>query len=709
MMLFTRQSMVLPRDGALRPLALALHGMCLSAVSLSGAVAAQGSAPEVPALPDVVVSANYENGVGASDAASEGMVTRSLLQRRPTLRPAEVLEFVPGVIVSQHSGDGKANQYYLRGFNLDHGTDFATHLDGMPVNMPTHAHGQGYTDLNFLIPELLQSIHYRKGLYAAEDGDFSSAGSARLSLVDSLPRGLASVTVGERQFYRALLAKSVALSAGTLLYALEGASNDGPWQNPENYRRFNGVLRYSLAEGGTKHSLTAMAYTSRWRSTDQVPRRAIDSGLIGRYGAIDTSDHGDTRRYSLSWQMLRAVDGGEWAASAYAIRSHLNLLSNFTYYLDNPVEGDQFAQVESRRVLGGSLSRLWQGRLVGLESDSTLGVQWRRDSLRPVGLYPARDGQRTGVTQESRVEQNSVGVYARNETRWLPWLRTVTGVRADRLKVDVTSNIDANSGARGAWVNSPKFSLILGPWARSEFFLNWGQGFHSNDARGITARVTARTREAIDPAVPLVRTQGREIGFRSEWIPGLQSSVALWQLDMASELVFVGDAGETEASGASRRHGVEFNNHYRATPWLMLDLDLALSQARFRQIQGDAPNAGRHVPGAVNKVVSAGATLSGLGPWSGQLQLRYFGPRPLIEDNSVRSQGTTLAYARVGYPLSADTRVTLDVFNLFNRRVSDIDYYYASRLPGEPAEGVSGIHSHPAEPRTLRVTLSTHF
>ena len=687
-----------------RPLALALH-----ALSLGGASAAQAALPELPTLPDVVVSANYENGVGTSDAASEGLVTRNLLQRRPVLRPAEVLEFVPGVIVSQHSGDGKANQYYLRGFNLDHGTDFATHLDGMPVNMPTHAHGQGYTDLNFLIPELLQSIHYRKGLYAAEDGDFSSAGSARLSLVDSLPQGLASVTVGERQFKRALLAKSVELRAGSLLYALEGASNDGPWQNPENYRRLNGVLRYSLAEGGTKHSLTAMAYTSRWHSTDQVPKRAIDSGLIGRYGAIDPSDHGDAQRYSLSWQMLRSVDGGEWAASAYAIRSRLKLFSNFTYYLDNPVDGDQFEQAESRQVLGGGLSRLWQGQLAGLESNTTLGVQWRKDSLRPVGLYAARDGQRTGVTQESRVEQSSVGVHAQNETRWLPWLRTVAGLRADRLKVDVTSNIDANSGARSAWINSPKFSLILGPWARSEIFLNWGQGFHSNDARGITARVTARTGEAIDPAVPLVRTQGREIGFRSEWIPGLQSSVALWQLDMASELVFVGDAGETEASGASRRHGVEFNNHYRATPWLILDLDLALSQARFRQMQGDAPNAGRHVPGAVNKVLSAGATVIGLGPWSGQFQLRYFGPRPLIEDDSVRSLGTTLAYVRVAYLLSADTRVTLDVFNLFNRRVSDIDYYYASRLPGEPAGGVSDIHSHPAEPRTLRLSLSTHF
>ncbi len=686
------------------PLVLALACAFMARDSL-----AQTSGPDAPTLADVVVMGNYQNSVGSTDAASEGLVTRKLLQSRPTLRPAEVLEFVPGVIVSQHSGDGKANQYYLRGFNLDHGTDFATHLDSMPVNMPTHAHGQGYTDLNFLIPELLQSIHYRKGLYAAEDGDFSSAGSARLSLVDRLPKGLASVTLGERQFTRGLLAKSVELNAGTLLYALEGAYNNGPWQNPQNYRRVNGTLRYSLAEGATRHSLTAMAYTSQWHSTDQVPQRAIDSGLIGRYGTIDPTDHGKTSRYSLSWQMLKPEDDGEWTASAYFIRSRLALFSNFTYYLDNPVDGDQFEQAESRNVMGGSLSRMWKGSLVGLASNTTVGAQWRRDSLSPVGLYTAKDGVRTGVTQESRVRQNSVGLFAQNETRWLPWLRSVAGLRADRSSVDVTSNIDANSGERTAWINSPKLSLIFGPWAKSEVFLNWGYGFHSNDARGMTARVTAKTGEAIDPAIPLVRTRGREIGFRSEWLPGLQSSVALWQLDIASELVFVGDAGETEASGASRRHGVEFNNHYVAAPWLILDADLALSQARFRHIQGDAPNAGRQVPGAVQKVLSAGATVTDLGPWFGQLQVRYFGPRPLIEDNSVRSKGSTLTYARIGYRINADSRLSLDVFNLLNRKVSDIDYYYTSRLRGEPAEGFTDIHAHPAEPRTLRVTLSMNF
>lgn len=696
---------------AMRVLAWALAcGLGTSAWAQTAAGASDAQVSEI------VVKGNYNNAVGSSTAASEGTVTAKLIQSRPTLRPAEVLEFVPGVIVSQHSGDGKANQYYLRGFNLDHGTDFATFLDGMPVNMPTHAHGQGYSDLNFLIPELVSNIHYRKGLYAAEDGDFSSAGTARIQLMDQLPGsstgangGMGSLTLGGNGYARALAAKSTALTTGTLLAAVEAAHNDGPWANPEHFQRFNGLLRYSLSEGGVKQSLTLMAYTAKWDSTDQVPQRAVNSGQIGRFDAIDPSDHGQTRRSSLSWNALKVVDDGEWRANAYAIHSHLDLFSNFTYFLDNPVNGDQFEQAENRRVFGGSLSRLWTGTLAGRDTQNTLGVQVRHDRLSPVGLYTAEGGVRTGLTQESRVRETSVGLYGQNDTRWLPWLRSIAGIRTDRVNADVTSNITANSGERSAWISSPKLSMIFGPWSQTEFFANTGWGFHSNDARGMTARVTAKTGDPIASAVPLVRTKGSELGLRTEIIPGLQSSVALWQLRLNSELVFVGDAGETEASGASRRRGIEFNNHYLATPWLLLDGDVAFSQARFSTPQGEDPNMGTQVPGSVRTVVSLGATVTEFGRWFGQAQLRYFGPRPLIEDNSVRSKGTTLAYARVGYKLDARTKVSVDVFNLFNRKVSDIDYFYTSRLRGEPLEGVNDVHSHPAEPRTVRLTLTVGF
>jgi hypothetical protein len=674
--------------------------------AISGLAAAQTE----PAAFDVVeVHGNYLNGVGSSDAASQGSVTSNLIESRPTLRPGEILEFVPGVIVSQHSGDGKANQYYLRGFNLDHGTDFATVVDGMPVNMPTHAHGEGYTDLNWLIPELIARIDYRKGPYYSDEGDFASAGSAHIRLSDTLPRGLASASLGSDRFTRMLIADSTVLGRGAALYALDAGHDDGPWQHPENFRHVSAVLRYSTGDTDRHSSLTAMAYSARWGATDQIPLRAVDSGLIGRFDAIDPSDHGNTSRYSLSFGHQRMLEDGELRLSAYAIDSRLDLYSDFTYFLDDPVQGDQFEQAEHRNVFGGVASRSWNLPLAAGSSTETLGLQLRHDRLDPVGLYGAVGGERAGTIQESTVRETSVGLYAEFSAQWTPWFRSLAGVRADRFFLDVESSIAANSGRRQAGIVSPKLSLVFGPWRGTEYFANFGYGFHSNDARGVTESVTPKERLPATASPALVRSRGGELGLRSEPIEGLQSSLALWQLDLDSELVFSGDAGDTRPSGRSRRYGIELNNHYAVTSWLLLDGDLALSRAIFTTDQGSAPNRGRYVPGSANTVASVGATVNHLGPYFGQLQLRDFGPRPLIEDNSQRSRSTTLVYARAGAWIGKDTRLVLDVFNLFDRQASDIDYYYTSRLRGEPAAGVPDIHFHPAAPRTVRLTLSASF
>ncbi len=673
---------------------------------LSGLGAAQTADSKIEV---VEVRGNYLNGVGTSDAASQGAVTSNLIGSRPTLRPGEVLEFVPGVIVSQHSGDGKANQYYLRGFNLDHGTDFATFVDGMPVNMPTHAHGQGYTDLNWLIPELIDRIDYRKGTYYPDQGDFASAGSARVRLADTLPRGLASASMGADRFARGLIADSAALGGGNLLYALEAGHADGPWQHPDNFRHVSAVLRYSTGDVDNRSTLTAMGYSVRWDATDQIPLRAVQSGLIGRFGAIDPSDHGNTSRYSLSYSHLQGLDDGELKLSAYAIDSRLDLFSDFTFFLDNPVQGDQFEQAEHRNVFGGAASRSWHLPLFGATSTQTLGLQVRHDRLDPVGLYEAVGGKRAGTIQESTVRETSVGVYAESSVHWTPWFRSLAGLRTDRLFFDIESSIAANSGKREAGIARPKLSLIVGPWRHVEYFANFGYGFHSNDARGVTESVTPKERLPAAASPALVRSRGSELGLRAEAIEGLQTSMALWQLDLDSELVFSGDAGDTQPSGKSRRHGIEINNHYALTSWLLLDADFALSRANFTTVQGSASNLGRYVPGSANTVISAGATVNHLGPWFGQLQVRDFGPRPLIEDNSQRSRSTTLVYARIGAWIGKDMKLALDVFNVFDRHASDIDYYYASRLRGEPAAGINDIHFHPVEPRSIRLTLSASF
>ncbi|HEX4325191.1 MAG TPA: TonB-dependent receptor [Burkholderiales bacterium] len=668
----------------------------------------RGAEPAQPSsLPAVEVLGNYENGVSSGNAASQGSVTSKLIEGRPILRTGEVLEFVPGLIVTQHSGDGKANQYFLRGFNLDHGTDFATYVDGMPVNMRSHAHGQGYTDLNFLIPELVRRIDYLKGPYYASEGDFSSAGAAHIGLADTLTGGVASLTLGQHDYQRALLANSFDFASGHLLYGLDLAHNNGPWDNPEGLRKFSANLRYSSGSASDGYSLTAMAYQSHWNSTDQVAQRAVAGGLIDRFGAIDPSDAGDTARYSLSFTRRKLDADGETRFNAYYVQSRLQLFSDFTYFLGNPAQGDQFEQAEQRKMAGFDLSRVWFGRVAGFDTENTIGLQSRYDRLSPVALFATQARAQLSTISSSRVREASAGLYVENVMHWLPWLRSIAGLRHDAYAFAVDSSVAGNSGRVSASITSPKLSLVFGPWAKTEFFLNYGQGFHSNDARGTTETVTPKEGLPASPVTPLVKTHGEEIGLRSEIVPGLQSSLALWRLDMASELVFAGDAGDTQPSRPSRRQGVEWNNHY-STQWgrlrALLDIDLAVSHARYTQ---DDP-AGNTIPGSIAKVASAGLTLA-QGAYSAALQLRYFGPRPLIEDNSVRSASTTLAYLRLGWQAAPRLRVSFDVYNLFNRQASDIDYYYASRLPGEAAGGVNDVHFHPVEPRNARLTLRYGF
>jgi len=655
--------------------------------------------------PEVEVLGTYETGVGTSDSASEGRITARRVETRPALRPGEVLEYVPGVIITQHSGDGKANQYFLRGFNLDHGTDISINVAGMPVNMPTHAHGQGYADLNFLIPELVSGIDYRKGPYYAEVGDFSAAGAAYIEYANTLPSTIGSVTLGEHDYKRGLLAGSPSFAGGTLLYGIELMGQDGPWDNPEKFGKINTVLRYSRGDKADGFNVTGMAYSAHWNATDQIPQRAVDQGLISRFGAIDPTDGGASSRYSLSYEQHHDFAGGRAMVDAYAIRSDLTLFSNFTFFLDDPINGDQFEQHENRTVLGLHPRVEFYNKLAGRDNIFKVGLQVRRDDIDPLALYHTVAQAIIGVTREDTVKETSVGIYVEDTLHVTEKFRTIVGVRADRYNFDVDSNIPVNSGTASDSIVSPKLSLIFGPWAKTEYFINYGYGFHSNDARGTT--ITVDPTDRVTPAEkvdPLVRSKGAEIGVRTEIIPNVESSLSLWELRLDSELLFVGDAGTTEPSRPSKRTGIEWTNHYKPYSWLLLDLDLSASRTRFT----DEDPAGDYIPGSLERVVSFGVTVDSLGPWFGMLQYRYFGPRPLIEDNSVRSQSTQLTNLRVGYKIESKWRVHMDVFNLFDREDHDIDYFYASQLRGEAAP-VDDIHFHPIEPRTFRVTFAGYF
>jgi hypothetical protein len=679
----------------------------------SAATAPRAEAPptlspaELAAQEDAAARLREADLVGRAVAGSQGVVPKEVLETRPVYRVGEFLEVTPGLIVTQHSGEGKANQYFLRGFNLDHGTDLAITADGMPINMRTHGHGQGYADTNFLIPELVRSLEFRKGPYYAEEGDFASAGAIHLDYLSTLPRNFGQIEVGSFNYRRAVAGMSVPVGLGTWLLAGEYVYNDGPWERPDEFTKLNGVLRYSQGNYDNGFAITGMAYSGRWFSTDQIPERAVDSGLIDRFGTLDPTDGGRAERYSLSARWGERDADQATRANAYVISSSLRLFNNFTYFLDDPVSGDQFKQLDSRTIAGANASRTYFGTVLGgLKSETTFGVQTRYDDIH-VGLFKTLQRQTLSTVREDNVSELSVGVWGQNTLRWTDWFRTVAGVRSDYFYADVKSDLTANSGTAQDAMTSPKLSLIFGPWAATELYLNGGWGFHSNDVRGTTIRV-----DPTDPLTPLdrvpmlVRSKGAEVGVRFEPSRKFKSTLAGFLLDYDSELVFVGDAGTTEASRPSRRIGVEFTMGYQLTSWLGLALDAAYTQARFTADDPAAP--GRHIPGAVEGVVNAGIVVDNLGGWFGGLRLRYLGPRPLIEDNSVRSGSTTLLSGRIGYRFSDTLAMRLDVFNVLNSKAHQIDYFYESRLAGEPAP-VSDVHFHPVEPLSWRFAVTKLF
>jgi len=685
-----------------RPSALA--GMFAAFVLCTGVAAlAEG----VQKLDEVEVVGNGRGVASGSDTANQGTVTQKQIEARPNYRPGELLEAAPGLIVTQHSGEGKANQYFLRGINLDHGTDIAITVDGMPVNQRSHGHGQGYSDLNFLITDLVSGLQYKKGPYYADEGDFSAAGAMHLQLPNRLDKGIAQLGGGPSGYRRMLLADSPKAGSGNLLYALEVFRNDGPWTHPDDYRKFNGMLRY--AEGSTEDgfALTAMAYQGIWNATNQVPKRAVDAGLIGRFDSLDTSDGGESSRYSLSGTWGRTGGSSATSANAYLISSRLKLWNNFTFFQDDTVNGDQFEQSDRRLTSGFNVRHSVFGKWGGRDVENTFGLQTRNDNIN-VGLFHTQQRVRIGTTRADDVVESSISPYYQNNLRWNDWFRTVAGLRADFYRGRVSGDNVRNSGGVGDHMVSPKLSLIFGPWSKTEYFINYGRGFHSNDLRGATISVdpknpaNAATREAL-----LVRATGYETGLRTTLIPNLQSAVAVFALDIQSELLFQGDAGTTADSGRpSRRVGFEIANLYKPNDWFELDADIAFTRARFTNI--DTAGVGDRVPGAVEGVATLTASVDNRGPYFGSARLRYFGPRPLIENNSLRSNSTFLVSGRVGYKFEKRLRLQLDAFNLLNRRASQIDYAYTSQLKTEAAP-VNDIHFHPAEPRSLRLSAILSF
>jgi hypothetical protein len=705
------------------------------------------SLPPSPAPPpDASGAPNVAGGaVVAPSMASQMTISGQDLNSRPVTRPGEVLEAAPGLAVVMHADGGKANQYYLRGYNLDHGTDMATFVDDMPINLPTNAHGQGYTDLNWLIPETINGLDIRKGPYFADVGDFASAGTLAINLKDSVDKNIAQYTVGSFDYERFLTVGSTKLGGGSLLYAGEVNTYDGPWATPDDMHKLNGMLRYSQGTATDGFSATAMAYSNTWNSTDQVPLRAITSGLIGLYGEIDPTDGGDTSRFSLSARMAQSDDGGSWKANVYLVKYELDLFNNYTWDLTDPVNGDQFHQHDDRVYGGAGVSRTIQGTLFDLPTETVFGLQSRYDDI-DVGLSNTVQRVLLSSILSDHVNEGNAGVYAESTVHWTDWLRTTTGWRGDYFAASVNSMLQqANSGNTQAAIGSPKFTAVFGPFYKTELFLGAGMGYHSNDARSVTVTEVPGDPTTPEGAAPLlVRSKGAEIGVRTKAVPDLDSSVSLFILDQASELFFDGDTGDTTPGRPSQRTGIEITNDYRPVSWAHIDADLALSRARFlgydsaqeeiyqslagypqSQI-GNAP--GNYIYNAPWLVASAGVTLGEKTGWFGALRWRYISSRPLTEDGAFQSVPFSIFNGEVGYRFDNGWRIQLDGLNLLNSRTDQATYAYGSLLktdslfamcfpasgaPTAPAvvcqNGVMDYVLHPIEPLAVRLTIAATF
>lgn len=667
----------------------------------AAAVDAVDAVAEAEASPLITVYGRADNLIGVAGAASEGHVGQGDFATRPLQRVAELLEVIPGLIATQHSGGGKANQYFLRGFNLDHGTDFAGFFDGVPLNFRSHGHGQGYLDLNIIIPETVAFIDYSKGPYRADTGDFATAGAGRFRSHDELPLRL-SFEAGTGPYLRGVAAGSTATGSGSLLLALEARHDDGRYDLRENLNLVSGFAKYTVPLGDGTLRTSLSAYHVDFRSSEQVPARAIASGLIDRLGFLDPDLGGATTRIGAiaSWTQTGDAPLG---LLAYAHFYDFRLFSNFTYLLDDPVNGDEFEQADRRTVIGARIDKRWRERLGAMPVELLIGGEGRYDVIPVVGLYRTAARVRLSTVRQDDVRQASAAAFAEATLRPADTLRIIIGGRGDVYDFNVRSDLAANSGDATAAIFSPKATLAWTPVNAIELYANYGRGFHSNDARGTAINIDPNSGDAAARVDPLVAATGYEVGVRLQPVTGLSVTAAAWRLRLQSELLFVGDGGTTEPQGPSRRQGLEFAAFYQPVSGVTIDAEYTVSRGRLT----DLPAGADRIPGAIERVAAAGIVVES-GGVTGSLRLRHFGSVALIEDDSVRSRPTTLVSARLAYR-TGRYELAASIFNLLDSKDAEINYFYASRLAGEPAGGVEDIHLKPVEPRQLRVAATMHF
>jgi outer membrane cobalamin receptor len=657
---------------------------------------APSTAPESPPAREEMLAPVVVTAPPPVSASSEVFIPGKDFELRPQGRPADVLRLVPGLVISQHQGGGKAEQYFLRGFDADHGTDVALFIDGMPVNFRSHAHGQGYADLHFLIPETVQRLDGFKGPYFVEYGDFATAGAFNFVLRDTVEENYAEAAGGSFGTQRYLTLLSPTRDALKSLVAIEYYRSDGPFTHPNGYERFNLLAKGKVSLSETMDlSAWASFYQADWHGSGEIPARAVRSGLIGRFDAIDPNEGGTTQRtnVNLDWRW-RPTENQTLSAHAYATYYTLTLFNDFTFFLNDEQNGDMINQRDTRFMAGFDALYEHRSKPFDINLTSSAGFQYRIDTPRVV-LATAVQRHQLARTQDVSIQEQSYSPFVKFDIVPLSWLRFVTGARGDIFTYDVHSRVnttedDLNGKVTKARPNV-KANLVLGPWAQTEFYANFGTGYHSNDARAVVA----------DPNLTALPTaRGYEFGVRSKVIPRTEFSLTYWVIDLDSELVFVGDEGTTEASGPSHRAGIEFATRVKLLDWLTFSGDVTWSRAEF--------DTGAAV--ALAPRLTARADLTARLPWglSSSLGMRYLGDRYADEDRHQTARGYMIFdwTARYRYKW---LEAFVSIENLTNTEYREAQFFFTSRLPGEPATGVPDIHYTPGNPISAMGGLALRF
>jgi hypothetical protein len=727
------------------------HGIVASTLIICAAAPAghadSGLAGDVE---EITITAERLGLLGTAATASEGLIADQELQLIPQYRPGQLLEAVPGLIVTLHSGEGKANQYLMRGYNLDHGTDLETYVDGMPINQPTHAHGQGYTDLNFMIPELTDAISYSKGPYYANVGDFGAVGSVRINYRNTIPDQV-SVTAGTSGFQRVFTAGSEVLAGGNLLGVVELQHYDGPFATPDDARKENAVLRFSEGDEHDGYSVSGMYYHQTWTNTTDIPVRAITGGLVAdRFGTLDPTDGGHAQRASLSTNYRATLGDGQFSAGGYFIYNQLHLYNDYTHCLFDPVHGDQEDQFENRRVTGGAANYTLPMSLGSFQNEISLGGLTRYDLL-GVGRSPSEDqvnlppqSDPASFSNNDRVYLFAGAIYVQATTHWTQNLRTVLGVRddyqhgtdVDYLAVSHEAAGYTNGGTQAQSLVQPKGSLIYTPMDSLEFYLAAGRGFHSADIRGVNQDTS------VDLGLPrtplLARQEGQEAGFRATPRRNLTFTFAVYNLWQQSETIIDPDVGADTAGPPSRRYGYELNVTYQINGWLEFYGSYSGDHTRFtRPFDDGTGHLGTHITDAPLATGALALYVTNLGPWSGGLNYRYLGNYPLSSGPCVDSAAVhdfpgvatscgnaPTALGQINgkgfgelnfdahYAFSRGWSAALGVYNLFNSHAAAAEFWYVDRLKNEIGsypDGRADVHEHPLEPIMARFTVSKRF